>query len=196
MTRSIAAAETYESLRLLYAQSPELARISKRVSTVSSSGRDPFHGTVVPENIAVPDAPYGVSWRYGIDRAIGGLHDAPNPGEMLCGALAACADSSVRLIARQLGIALDDVGVEVTGELDVRGTLALDRSVRVGFQKLTTKVSLRAATATPAARIARLMAAVEALCVVLDTMRRGVPVEMTFECTPSGGEPGRKGSPG
>src|SRR5919106_1601962 len=116
-------------LRDRYRTSPEAARIVKRVRSGPADGRDPFHGTVAPENLANPDAPYGVAWRYGIDRAVGGLHDAPNPGELLCGALAACTDGTVRMIAELLGIELEQLEVEVSGELDVRGTLAVDRAV-------------------------------------------------------------------
>src|ERR687891_737854 len=110
-------------LRDRYRTSPEAARIVKRVRSGPADGRDPFHGTVAPENLANPDAPYGVVWRYGIDRAVGGLHDAPNPGELLC------------------------------GELDVRGTLALDRAVPVGFERLVAAIRVRAAPGTSRTRL-------------------------------------------
>jgi hypothetical protein len=76
--------ERQRSLRIRYPQHPQLARITKRVRTGPGSVRDPFHGTVTPDNVADPAAPYGVRWHYGIDRALGGLHDAPNPGEGWC----------------------------------------------------------------------------------------------------------------
>jgi uncharacterized OsmC-like protein len=81
-----------------------------------------------------------VTWPYGIDQSVGGLHDAPNPGELLCAALAACHDASMRMVADLLGIHLLDLGVEVTATLDVRGTLDLDRGVPV-----TTRTHLDAA---------------------------------------------------
>jgi hypothetical protein len=52
-------------------------------------------------------------------------------------ALAACHDASMRMVADLLGIPLLDLGVEVTATLNVRGTLALDHSVPVGFQQMT-----------------------------------------------------------
>jgi uncharacterized OsmC-like protein len=170
-------------LHAQYDQHPEAARIVKRVRSGPGDGRDPFHGTVAPENVADPDAPYGVVWRYGIDRAVGGLHDAPNPGELLCGALAACADGTARMIAERLGIELEDLEVEVSGELDVRGTLAIDRAVPVGFQRLATALRVRPAPGTSPRLLEQLAAATEQLCVVLDTVRRGVAVDVTFEVT-------------
>jgi uncharacterized OsmC-like protein len=122
-----------------------------------------------------------VIWHYGVDRAVGGLHDAPNPGELLCAALAACADTSVRMLADLLRVQLDDLEVEVSGDLDVRGTLDVDRSVPVGFQRLALDVRLRAAPGTPPARVHRLVAAAERACVVLDTLRAGVPVDVAFD---------------
>jgi uncharacterized OsmC-like protein len=178
------AKDRHAALRARYSESPAAARIVKRVRSGPDDGRDPFHGTVVPDNLADPGAPYGVAWRYGLDQAVGGLHDAPNPGEMLCGALAACTDGTVRMIADLLRIELDRLEVEVTGELDVRGTLAVDGSVPVGFQRLATAVRVSAAPETRPALLEQLAAASEHLCVVLDTLRRGVPVEVTFDAAP------------
>lgn len=164
-----------------YRKDPAAARIVKRVRSGPADGRDPVHGSVAPENLADPEAPYCVAWPYGIDRAVGGLHDAPNPGEMLCGALAACADGTVRMIAARLGVTLERLEVEVVGELDARGTLAVDPDVPVGFQRLATAIRLRAAPGTSSHRVERLAAATEQLCVVLDTLRRGVAVDVTLE---------------
>ena len=67
----------------------------------------------------------GIAVPVGVHRTIGGLHDAPTPGYILCAALAACQDSSVRMVANILGITLEYLEVEVTGDVDVRGTLAM-----------------------------------------------------------------------
>jgi hypothetical protein len=87
---------------------PQDAAIRKRARTLDGHDTDPLHGLVAP------DPAYDVAWPYGIDRAVGGLHDAPNPGELLCVALAACHDASMRMVADLLGIHLLDLKVEVT----------------------------------------------------------------------------------
>jgi uncharacterized OsmC-like protein len=173
-----AAGERVAALHRLYGDDPAAARIVKRVRSGPAPGHDPFHGTVAPES---RDRPYGVEWRYGIDRAVGGLHDAPNPGEMLCGALAACADGTLRMLAGVFEIELEQLEVEVTGEVDVRGALAVERDVPVGFQRLGLAVRVRAAPGTSPRRLEHLATAAERLCIVLDTLRHGVPVDVAFD---------------
>lgn len=165
-------------LRARYAEDPEAALIHKRVRSAGPDGRDPFHGTVVPDNVAHPDAGYAVAWGYGIDEAVGGLHDVPNPGELLCAALAACADGTARMIANHLGVELEHLEVEVNGLVDVRGTLG-DDSVRVGFESMTLQIRLRAKPGTPTHVVDLIGISVERLCIDLDTLRRGVPVEVS-----------------
>lgn len=75
-------------------------------------------------------------WSFGIHRAVGGYHDAPNPGDILCAALASCLDSTIRIIADRLGITLTSLEVDVTAEVDVRGTLVVNRDIPVGFQAM------------------------------------------------------------
>jgi uncharacterized OsmC-like protein len=53
---------------------------------------------------------------------------------MLCAALAACLDSTIRIIADHLDVTLSSLEVGVTAEVDVRGTLLMDRKVPGGFQ--------------------------------------------------------------
>jgi uncharacterized OsmC-like protein len=169
------------SLRELYTRQPEAALIHKHVRAGPADGRDPYHGAVVPLNAAAEQRPYEVEWGFGLDHAVGGLHDRPNPGEMLCGALAACQDGLIRMIAGAIGIELEELEVEVTGDVDVRGTLDVDRGVRVGFQALSMSVRLRAKSGTSRTLLERLCASAERLCVNLDTLRRGVAVETCYE---------------
>ncbi len=177
-------AERQAPLRARYTEDPAAAAIVKRARAGRADDRDPFHGEVVAENAAHPGKPYGVVWRYGVDQAVGGLHDAPNPGELLCAALAACADVSVRMLADRLRVRLDELEVEVSGDLDVRGTLDVDRSVPVGFQRFALTVRIRPAPETPRDRVDRLAVGAERACVVLDTLRRGVPVDVTLDAPP------------
>jgi 4-oxalocrotonate tautomerase family enzyme len=172
-------AERQVALRAQYAREPSAALVVKRASTVPADGRDAMHGTVVAQNLADPTSPYGVSWSYGIDRAVGGLHDAPNPGELLCAALAACADASIRMCAERLRVPLTQLQVEVSGRLDARGALG-ESDVTVGFLGLSVVVRLQTAPGAAPARIDRLAAAAERACVVLATLRAGAPVAVTF----------------
>jgi uncharacterized OsmC-like protein len=173
-TRRSVVAMRQESLRDVYACRPQEALTRKTART--SSGRvpatDPFHGEVeVGEG-------FGSFVRFGLDRNVGGLHDAPNPGDLLCAALAACADGTIRMLADLLGIELVDLQVEVGGDVDVRGCLDVDRSVKVGFDALDCRIRVRASEGTAPARLRALVAAGERYCVNLDTLRNGIAVRV------------------
>jgi uncharacterized OsmC-like protein len=108
------------------------------------------------------------------------MDDLPNPADLLCAAPAACEDSAVRMIADLLGIQILDLRVEVTGDVGVRGALAIDRSVKVGSRSMNCHVHLRVPQSTEQPRIAALRKQSEASCVILDTLRSGAPVSVDF----------------
>lgn len=166
-------------LRQLYRDMPEQAitRKSARTSSTNIPASDPFHGEVeIGEG-------YGTFLRFGLDRYVGGLHDAPNPGDLMCAALATCTDGAIRMIADLMAIRLTALEVEVTGELDVRGCLLVDRDVRVGFERLSCSVRVAAAEGTDRRRLDALVAAAERVCVNIDTLRSGVEVTVEAEVT-------------
>ena len=160
-------------LQSRYHDMPDEARITDH-GVAQSGGADPFHGTVtVGDGQSAP-------WDFGIHRAVGGDHDLPNPGDMLCGALAACLDSTLRMIAARMGVTLGYVTVSVTAYADVRGCLMVDRAVPAGFQRIEVDVHLEPATGTDPAQIRMLTSAAEQCCVVLQTLRSDVPVTTSF----------------
>jgi uncharacterized OsmC-like protein len=164
-----------EPLRERYKTMPEEARITDRARSVAGVRTDPFHGSFAPGS-----QDYGITWPFGIHRAVGGFHDGPNPGDLLCAALATCLDSTLRMIAERLGVSLTSLEVDVKGEIDVRGTLAVDREVPVGMQSMHCDVNLSTAEGTDPQLVKRLLAAAERCCVNLQTLRHGVPVETSL----------------
>jgi uncharacterized OsmC-like protein len=169
-----------DPLRVRYHTDPADAWISDGAQTISNCGGDPFHGVVVPANNG--DAPL----QFGIHRAIGGFHDYPNPGDLLSAALAACFDSTLRMIADHLGIRLEFLEVKVEAECDVRGCLLVERAIPVGFQRMRCAVTLQTGENVDSETIERLLAAAEHSCVVMQTLRNGVAVEAQVEsCRPT-----------
>ena len=166
-----------DPLRERYRTAPDEARIVDGAKTVMHGSEDPFHSTVVAE--------HGAPWRVGIHRAVGGYHDLPNPGDILCAALASCFHSTLRIIADRLEIPIADLEVTTRAEVDVRGTLLVDRNVPVGFQQIKCQVRLKPAANVPPEKVKMLQAAAEHSCVVLQTLRNGVPVQTQFDETRS-----------
>jgi uncharacterized OsmC-like protein len=144
----------------------------KRVRTEPTPGTDALHGTVVAPGFDGP------GWNYGIDAKVGGLDDLPNPGHILCAALASCMESTLRMLAERLGVDLDHVEVEVTGEVDVRGCLAMDAGIRPGFRAIRCDARLEPEAGAEPRLVEVLLVQAERLCVTLDTLRHGVPVSV------------------
>ena len=157
-------------LRERYLRAPTEAWICDGAQTINGCGGDAFHGAVIPANNA------GTPLCFGIHRAVGGDHDFPNPGDLLSAALAACFDSTLRMLADHLGIPLQSLEVKVEAECDVRGCLLVERSVPVGFQKMRCGVRLQPDGEIEPERLQMLLSAAEGSCVVLQTLRNGVTV--------------------
>ena len=172
--KKISVNEAQASLRTQYKETPELALVTDHALTGGIDPSDPFHAVVLPMDGC------GVSVPIGVHRALGGLHDAPTPGDMLCAALAACQDSSVRMVANLLGVELISLQVRVQAIVDVRGAMNMQKDVPVGFQSMTCDIDLKAKEGTPNVLLEKLRVAAERCCVVQQTLRHPPPVQTTF----------------
>lgn len=166
-------------LTRLYRDDPEAAWISDGARTVSGAlhRTDPIHGELLIGTSQSLTAPVS------IHSAVGGDHDGPNPGDYLAAALVACVDSTMRIIADRLGIALEDLSVSVRADIDVRGTLCVSGDVPVGFQHIALSIQVRPAEGTRPEAVSMLIQATEHCCVVLQTLRNGVTVETDVDST-------------
>lgn len=95
-------------------------------------------------------------------------------GDLLLQALAACAGVTLGAVATSMDIALRSGTVHVDGDLDFRGTLAVDRDAPVGFREIRVRVVLDA-DASPE-QLDKLVALTERYCVVLQSLRAPVSV--------------------
>jgi uncharacterized OsmC-like protein len=99
---------------------------------------------------------------------------------MLCAALAACQDSAVRMVANLLGVELTRLEVRVTATADVRGAMAMDPNVPVGFQSITCDINYAAKEGTSPELLQRLEVAAERCCVVQQTLKAPPIVHTKF----------------
>jgi uncharacterized OsmC-like protein len=173
------AKQRQDPLRERYRMAPNEAWIVDGAATVANGAEDPFHCTVAAGQGCDPP------WQVGIHRAVGGYHDRPNPGDILCAALASCLHSTLRIIADRLEIPIATLEVSARAEVDVRGTLLVDRNVPVGFQKMKCEVRLEPTANVPPEKVSMLFAAAERSCVVLQTLSSGVQVQMQLGRTQS-----------
>jgi uncharacterized OsmC-like protein len=164
--------ERQEPLRRHYRSTPADAWIADKARTTAGQHLDPFHAVVFAGD--QDETP----WRIGIHRAVGGFHDLPNPGDVLCAALATCFGTTLRMIAARSGVELEECEVRVRGRVDVRGTLAVDPKTPVGFQRMECRVRLKSPDGVSAERMRRVIASAERACVVLQTLRHGVLIDL------------------
>lgn len=167
-------------LRATYKVTPTAALVIDHARTCGDSPSDPFHSKVEPMD------GFGVVVPIGTHAAVGGPHDGPTPGDMLCAALAACQDSTMRLVANLLGVQLTRLEVSVTATVDVRGAMAVDPSVPVGFQSMSCEVRFKTREGTPPELLERLKLAAERCCIVQQTLKSPPPVKTTFITSDSG----------
>ncbi|MFO1185117.1 MAG: OsmC family protein [Bauldia sp.] len=105
----------------------------------------------------------------GLHPSTGGPLGAVCSGDMLLQALVACAGVTLAAVATALGLKLRDAEIRAEGDLDVRGTLGVDREAPVGFGAIRLAFALDGEM-TEADRD-RLIATTERYCVVLQTLR-------------------------
>jgi len=170
----ISVIEIQSPLRAQYKTSPTTAMVTDHARTTGDNPLDPFHSTVEPMTGC------GVMVPVGVHRAVGGPHDAPTPGDILCAALASCQDSTMRMVANMLGVELEFLEVEVTADADVRGAMTVDKQVPVGFQAMRCNIQLRAKQGTSPEVLERLRVAAERCCIVLQTLRNPPPIQTSF----------------
>ena len=72
-----------------------------------------------------------------------GQNTAPNPQEMMMTALNACLTVGYVVEAAVKGITLEKVEIETAGELDLRGFLGIDPTVRPGYETIKYTVRLK-----------------------------------------------------
>jgi uncharacterized OsmC-like protein len=100
---------------------------------------------------------------------VGGPGTGACSGDLLLGALAACAQLTCQMVAESMGLEARDIRVTVTGVLDLRGTLGIDRDVPVGFEHIDVEFRVDAPGATPE-QLEALKRRTERYCVVMRTL--------------------------
>src|SRR5215203_5780406 len=100
---------------------------------------------------------------------VGGPGTAACSGDLLLGALAACAQLTCQLVATAMKIPFEHIRVDVEGEMDLSGTLGISKEVPVGFQDIHARFDIKAPEAT-AEQLAALKEKTEQYCVVMQTL--------------------------
>jgi uncharacterized OsmC-like protein len=109
-------------------------------------------------------------------KGVGGAGTAACSGDLLLGALAACAQLTCQLVATAMGVPTQHIGVTVDGDMDLSGTLGISKEVPVGFDAIRVTFNIDAPQAT-AEQIQALHEKAAQYCVVLQTMLHPPKIE-------------------
>jgi uncharacterized OsmC-like protein len=147
---------TQAPLKQRYEQEPEAAVVTLKASGSLGDGIS----CSVDTGRALAEA--------GLHPASGGDGTQLCSGDMLLEALVACAGVTLRAVATSLGIAVESGSVRAEGELDFRGTLAVDRAAPVGFRAIRLDFDLD--TDASEEELDTLLKLTERYCVVFQTL--------------------------
>ena len=107
---------------------------------------------------------------------VGGPGTGACSGDLLLGALAACAQLTCQMVATAMGLDARRIEVVVEGDLDLRGTLGIDRDVGAGFDAIRMRFEIDAPEASEE-DLEGLMKRTERYCTVLQTLRNPPAIE-------------------
>jgi uncharacterized OsmC-like protein len=105
-------------------------------------------------------------WRTRVDKTLeeGGTGSAPHAGQTMRASIVACLAMGYRMWGARLGVAIDDVEVDVLCESDARGQLGIE-GVPVGWQRIL--VDVRIGSRAPEADVRRVVATADRLSPML-----------------------------
>ncbi len=148
--------EVQEPLKARYRTEPEAARITLRATGSMAGG-------AMSCSVDLGRALYTA----GAHPGVGGSGSAACSGDLLLGALAACAQLTCQMVVANMALEGVTVSVTVEGDLDLRGTLGT-ADVPDGFTAIRLRCGLSGDV--PADRLERLKERSERYCVVLQTL--------------------------
>jgi uncharacterized OsmC-like protein len=114
----------------------------------------------------------------GLHPGTGGDGSLACSGDMLLQALAACAGVTMRSVATSMGIEVSGT-VHAEGDLDWRGTLAVDKEAPVGFRAIRMRFDLESEASDE--ELETLERLTERYCVVLQTLASSPELSVALE---------------
>jgi uncharacterized OsmC-like protein len=112
-------------------------------------------------------------------QGVGGAGAGACSGDLLLGALAACAQITCQMVAAAMAIPTERIEVTAEGDMDLRGTLGIAKDVPVGFENIRLSVEVIAPAATPE-QLKALREKTEQYCVVMQTLMKPPRVETAW----------------
>lgn len=143
----------------------EQYRNDPSASRITLKARGGQTETPIACSVAIGRAIYNAEAHTGV----GGAGTSACSGDLLLGALSACAQITCQMVAEAMGIQAERIEVTVEGDLDLRGTLGVAKDVPVGFEQIRLRFDIQAPHATQE-QLRALREKTEQYCVVMQTL--------------------------
>jgi uncharacterized OsmC-like protein len=168
---------------------PEIDEVDMDIRTLQKPLKDQYRGDPKASKITIrakggqTDVPITCSVDIGraiyqaeAHQGVGGAGAGACSGDLLLGALAACAQITCQMVAAAMAIPTERIEVTVEGDLDLRGTLGIAKDVPVGFESIHLRFDVVAPNATPE-QLRALREKTEQYCVVMQTLMQPPKIE-------------------
>jgi uncharacterized OsmC-like protein len=109
---------------------------------------------------------------------LGGVDAAPAAVEVLLAALTGCITSGIAANAALFDVPLDGLDIDLEADIDLRGVMGHDKSVRNGFSAIRYTVTVH--SQADEAKVRRCKETIDRKSPVLDCLTRPVDVSSTF----------------
>jgi uncharacterized OsmC-like protein len=113
---------------------------------------------------------------------LGGVDSAPTPAETLAAALAGCVTSGIATNAALFDVPLDRIDVQMEADIDFRGVLGHDKSVRNGISDIRYTVTIQ--SPAPEDKVRKCKETIDRKSPVRDTLANPVNITSHFVYKP------------
>lgn len=130
-------------------------------------------------SVDIEDGPW--TFRCAMSKEMGGDESAPDPGNLLRGALGSCMALGYVLWAARMDVPIDDITVTVETDYDARGMYAVNDAVPAGYGGV--RCIVRISSPAPEERVREMVEMADRHSPLLDDMLRALPVARDVRVT-------------
>lgn len=110
--------------------------------------------------------------------ALGGENSAPNPVEYILAGYAGCLNVVFHVVARELGITINKLAIDIDGDLNPARFMGLSKDERAGFKSLSVNIELE--TDSTPEQESLLINSAKDRCPVNDNLSNPTPVNYSI----------------
>ena len=123
----------------------------------------------------------GFSFNVDEPEQLGGTNTGPNPVEYVIGAYGGCLNVVGHMVAKEMGITLDSLGIHIEGDIDPSGFMGKNPDVRAGYKEVRVKLSVQSSASRE--QLEEWMNTMNKRCPVGDNLKNPTPVTYSLDTT-------------